>query len=68
MLPPRNPLTLGKSSTWSIYVPDALVKEIERQAAIDGYEKTSPYVVELLLHAIHARKLEREAEQKAKHP
>lgn len=66
MLPPRDPLTLGKSRTWAVYVPEALVKEIERQAAIDGYDKISPYVVELLLHAIHSREAEREAE-KAKH-
>lgn len=66
MLPPRNPLTLGKSRTWAVYVPEALVKEIERQAAIDGFAKTSPYVVHLLISAINQREAEREQE-KAKH-
>lgn len=66
MLPPRDPLTMGESMTWAVYVPKALKKELERQAKIDGYEKTSPYVVDLLIAAIRTREIEREAD-KAKH-
>lgn len=69
MLPPRNPLTSGKSKTWAVYVPEKLVEEIERQAAIDGFKKTSPYVVHLLLSGLKQREKEREEEraEEAKH-
>lgn len=66
VLPPRDPLSVGESMTWAVYVPKALKKELERQAKIDGYDKVSPYVVDLLISAIRRREDERTEE--AKHP
>lgn len=66
MLPPRDPLSLGESQTWAVYVPKALKKELERQAKIDGYDRVSPYVVDLLIAAVRSREVERAAEPKHK--
>lgn len=71
VLPPKNPLTSGKKRVWAIYVPEALLAEIERNAAIDGFDKVSPYAVHLLVAGLEKLKQEREAErleqEKAKH-
>lgn len=67
VLPLKDPLTQGESVSTSYYLPEALKKEVERQARIDGYERSSPYVVELLVWAIRERERERLAEDKAKH-
>lgn len=71
VLPPKNPLTSGKKCVWAIYLPDALKKEIERNAAIDGFDKVSPYTVYVLLAGLEKLKQDRENErleqEKAKH-
>lgn len=57
-----DPLTVGKKSSTSFYLPDALVKELKRSAAIDGVEardRLSPYVTQLLVSAIRLRQFER---------
>lgn len=63
MLPPRDVLEQGEKVVVSFNLPKALKKELERQAKIDGYEKTSPYVAQLLIHAIRVREAERRADE-----
>lgn len=67
VLPPRDVLEQGQKAVVSYNLPTALKKELERQAKIDGYEKTSPYVTQLLIHAIRQREVERLEQDKAKH-
>jgi hypothetical protein len=63
VLPPRDPLKSGVKATWTLYGSRALKKEIERQAAIDGYESVSAYTIDLLIAAVRARELERSASE-----
>ncbi|MFZ5440426.1 MAG: hypothetical protein ACOZQL_10475 [Myxococcota bacterium] len=62
MNPKKNPLLTGEKTNWSIYGPKALKKEIERQAAIDGYDSASEYTVALLVFALEAQIARRKAE------
>ncbi len=57
-----DPLTTGKKLSVSFYLPETLVKELKRSAAIDGVDATdkfSPYVTQLLVSAVRIRQLER---------
>ena len=65
MLPSRDPLTSGTSSTQGFYCPKALWRALEKNAKLDGYKSTSPYLVDLLAAAIHLREAERAAEKEA---
>ena len=60
-----DPLTTGKKLSVSFYLPESLIKELKRSAAIDGVEasdKFSPYVTHLLVSAVRLRQLERAKE------
>lgn len=66
VLPPQDPLTKGKTKVCSFTLPEPLHAELQRQAAIDGYDSVSRYVVQLLTAAIRTREAER-ARETAKH-
>lgn len=64
---PRDPLSMGPKVICSFNLPAALKRELARQAAIDGYDRVSPYLVNMLIAAIRLREIEREQEKSAKH-
>lgn len=54
-----DPLVTGPRKTWSAYVPAALIDELKRASALDGYGSVSDYVVALLVYALRQREAER---------
>jgi hypothetical protein len=69
VLRPKDPLLEGEAQTINFYGPKSLMEALKRNAAIDGFKKLSPYIVELLAFAVRSRETERaalEAAQRAK--
>lgn len=59
-----DPLTQGPKATWAVYLPEALIAEAKRCAALDGFRSTSAYVEALLVFALREREVERLADRR----
>jgi hypothetical protein len=62
-----DPLLVGEKQTINFYGPRGLLDALKRNAAIDGFKNLSPYMVELLVFAVHARETERAVVAAAQH-
>lgn len=65
MLPERDPLLMGASKNISLYLPEALIEELDRQSRFDGVKSRGQYAALLLIGALRIRERER-AEEAAK--
>ena len=65
IVPRKNPLLVGEQVVKSFSLPAALMREVERQAELDGFAKLSPYVALLLCGALEVRERERAEEKNA---
>lgn len=66
MLPARDELLQGDSKTYSFYLPERLVRELDRAAGFDGVKSRGQYVALLLTAALRLREAERVEEAAAK--
>jgi len=51
----KDPLLLGPKATFSVYWPEALVREIDKLAAIDEAKSRGEYAADLLVAAVRIR-------------
>lgn len=64
VLEERDSLLLGDSKTWSAYLPVALIEELKRAAAADGFKSAGSYAAQLLVFALRTREAERAARKR----
>lgn len=59
VLPARDELLTGPKKSYSVYLPEKLVAELDRSAAIDGVTARGEYLALLATAALRIRERER---------